>query len=71
MSMSKPIRSPFASHFKLSSKRCPLSDEERNEMKKAPYKSSVGRFIYVIVCMRLDITYAISVVSRFLFNFGK
>jgi len=71
MSNSKPVCSPLASHFKLSSKQCPSSNEERDEMKKVPYASAVDSLMYVMVCIRLDITHVIGVVSRFLSNPGK
>ena len=66
----KPICS-LASHFKLSSKQCPLSDEERNEMKKVPYASAVGSLMYVMVCTRPDIAHVVGMVSQFLSNPGK
>ncbi|PKI56044.1 hypothetical protein CRG98_023562 [Punica granatum] len=34
MGNAKPISSPLASHFKLSSKQCPTSEKEKEEMKK-------------------------------------
>ena len=70
-SNSKPVCSPLASHFKLSFKQCPSSDKERNEMKQVPYTSTVGSLMYVMICIRLDITYTVGVVSRFLSNLGK
>jgi ATP-binding cassette subfamily B (MDR/TAP) protein 1 len=66
----KPVCS-LASHFKLSSKQCPLSDEERNEMKKVPYASAVGSLMYVMVCTRPDIAHVVGMVSQFLSNPGK
>ena len=29
-------------HFKLSTKQCPSSDDEKEDMKKVPYASAVG-----------------------------
>ena len=40
-------------------------------MKAVPYASNVRSLKYAIVCTRLDIAHAISVVSRFLANLGK
>ena len=37
-------------------------------MSKVPYVSVVGYFIYTMVLTRLDIAYAISVVSKFMLN---
>ncbi|KAJ7009759.1 Retrovirus-related Pol polyprotein from transposon TNT 1-94 [Populus alba x Populus x berolinensis] len=71
MSNSKPVCSPLVSHFKLSSKQCPSSDEEIDEMKKVPYASVVGSLMYAMVCSRPDIAHAVGVVSRFLSNPSK
>jgi hypothetical protein len=71
MNKAKPVGSPLAGHFKLSSKQCPSSKTEREEMKKVPYASAVGSLMYAMVCTRPDIAHAIGVVSRFLSNPGK
>ena len=46
-------------------------DEDREEMAKILYVSAVGSLMYVMVCTRLDITYAVGVVIRFTSNLGK
>lgn len=71
MNNAKPVGTPFAGHFKLSSKQCPSSEKEKNEMKSFPYSSAVGSLMYVMVCTRPDIAYAVGMVSRFLSNPGK
>lgn len=71
MSKSKPVFSPLAGHFKLSSKQCPTSEKDKEEMKKVPYASAVGRLMYAKVCTRPDIAHAVGVVSRFISNPGK
>ena len=71
MSNSKPVSTPLASHFKLSSQQCPTSEKEKAEMKKIPYASAVGSLMYAMVCTRPDIAHAVGVVSRFLSNPGK
>ncbi|PKI76596.1 hypothetical protein CRG98_002905 [Punica granatum] len=71
MGNAKPISSPLASHFKLSSKQCLTSEKEKEEMKKVPYSSAVGNLMYAMVCTRPDIAHSIGVVSRFLSNPGK
>ena len=40
-------------------------------MFKVPYANAVGCLMYLMVCIRPDISYAISVVSRFMANPGK
>ena len=71
MDKSKPVNCPLAGHFKLSSSQCPTSDEEKYELQKIPYASTVGSFMYAMVCTRPDIAHAVGVVSRFLSDPGK
>lgn len=66
MHKAKPVSSPLANHFKLSSQQCPSTMEE--EMKAIPYGSAIGSLMYVMVCTRPDITHAVGVVSRFISN---
>ena len=71
MSNSKPVSSPLAGHFRLSSKQCPTSEEEKEKMQNIPYASAVGSLMYAMVCTRSDIAHVVGVVSRFLSNPGK
>lgn len=71
MSTAKPVVSPLAGHFKLSSKQCPTSENGKQEMKNVPYASAVGSLMHAMVCTRPDIAHAVGVVSRFLSNPGK
>jgi len=56
---SKTSHHSFGGHFKLSSKQCPQSPEEEEEMSQVPYASAVGSLMYIIVCTRLDFAYAV------------
>ena len=40
-------------------------------MSKFPYSSVVGSLMYVMVCSRPDLSYAMSLVSRYMSNPGK
>ena len=71
MDKAKAVSCPLANHFKLSSKQCPSTDKEKEEMEKVPYASAVGSLMYAMVCTRPDITHAVGVVSRFFSNPGK
>ena len=71
MHKAKPVNTPLAGHFKLSSDQSPKSKKEKEEMKTTPYASAVGSLMYAMVCTRPDIAYAVGVVSRFLANPGK
>lgn len=71
MSNAKSVNTPLASHFKLSVKQCPSTEDEKKEMDKVPYASAVGSLMYAMVCTRPDISHAVGVVSRFLSNPGR
>ena len=71
MHKSKSVITPLAGHFKLSSKQSPTSEKEMEEMKKISYSYVVGSLMYAMICTRLDIAYAVGVVSRFLANPGN
>ena len=40
-------------------------------MSHVPYASIVGSIMYVMVCTRLEISHAVSVVSRYIDHLGK
>jgi hypothetical protein len=48
-----------------------LNDEEKKQMQDVPYSNAVGSLIYLAICTRPDIAYAVSVVSRFMKNPGQ
>ena len=67
----KPVSTPIAPHFKLSTVQCPSSDEDVEYMSKVSYSSAVGSLMYDIVCSRIDLPYAMSLVSRYMSNRSK
>ena len=52
MDKAKVLSTPLTMHFKLSTKQCPSSDDENEDMNKVPYASAVGSLMYVMVCTR-------------------
>ncbi|GJV01441.1 hypothetical protein Tco_1335010 [Tanacetum coccineum] len=50
---------------------CPSNDWDVERMSKVSYANAVGSLMYLMVCTRLDIAYAVSIVSRYLANPGK
>ena len=66
MEDSRPMHTPIASHFKLSSSQSPQTEDERKLMLIVPYSSAVGSLMYLMVCSRPDSAYAVSRVSRFM-----
>jgi ATP-binding cassette subfamily B (MDR/TAP) protein 1 len=71
MHNAKPVSTPLAAHFRLSTALCPESDDEIEYMSRVPYSSAVGSLMYAMVCSHLDLSHALSVVSRFMANPGK
>ncbi|KAH9648352.1 hypothetical protein KPL70_025549 [Citrus sinensis] len=71
MTSCKPVMTPIATHFKLSSLQCPKTEKEKLEMAKIPYANAVGCMMYAMVLTRLDISYALSVVSKYMVSPGK
>ena len=71
MGDAKPVSTPLASHFRLSKKQSPQAEKEREFMAKVPYASVIESLMYVMVCIRPDISHAVGVVSRFMSNPGK
>ena len=67
----KPVSTPLVTHFKLSAAMSLQIDEEKEQMSHISYANAVGRVMYAMVYTRPDISYAISVVSRFMGNLGK
>eukprot|EP00253_Pinus_taeda_P008601 PITA_08601 len=71
MHNAKPVSTPFASHFKLSKKMCPRTQEDMDYMSKVPYALAVGSLMYAMVCTRPDTAHAVGVVSRYMNNPGN
>ena len=67
----KPVNTPLANHFRLSTSQYPRTVEETEDMSKVSYASAVGCLMYVMVCTRLDLARAINVVSKYMENSGR
>ncbi|KAE8731263.1 hypothetical protein F3Y22_tig00002840pilonHSYRG00865 [Hibiscus syriacus] len=66
MSSAKPVSTPLANHFKLSSEQCPKTDKEAEDMAKVPYSNAVGCLMYAMVCTRPDLAHAVSQVCKYM-----
>ena len=53
----KGVSTPLPGNLKLTKEMCPKAHEEEDKMSKVPYASSLGRLMYAMVCMRLDIVH--------------
>ena len=43
----------------------PKTQDEREHMSKIPYASAIGSIMYAMLCTRPDVSYALSVTSRY------
>jgi hypothetical protein len=59
----KPVSTPIAPHFKFSSSQSPRTDSDFEYMSKVPYSSVVGSLMYDMVCSRIDLSYAMRLIS--------
>ena len=71
MQNAKPVSTPLATHFRLSSALCPQSNEAVDYMSRVPYSSDVVSLMYAMVCSRPDLAYAVSAISRYMEKPGK
>nr|GEY50390.1 retrovirus-related Pol polyprotein from transposon TNT 1-94 [Tanacetum cinerariifolium] len=67
----KSVQMPLGGHFNASLKDCPVMDCDVERMSKVSYPNAVGSLMYLMVYTRPDITYVVSVVSRYLANQNK
>ena len=56
---------PMSHGLKLSKAQCPLTTDERSQMSAILYASIVGSIMYAMICTMPDVSYALSVVSRY------
>ena len=56
MQNAKPVKTPLAAHFKLSSEHSPKTEEERKDMENVPYASAIGSLMYAMVGDKSEIS---------------
>ena len=71
MQDSKKGALPMSHGMNLSKAQSPSNNEERERMRKIPYASAIGSIMYAMLCTRPDISYAVSVTSRYQSNPGE
>ena len=71
MTKGKLVSTPLPSYTKLSKEDSPKSDFEKAEMAKVPYSLAMGSLMWAMIATRLDIAFALGVVSRYMANPGK
>jgi len=67
----RPVTTPLAGHFRLSSTLYPNSQEKKIEISRVPYAIPAGSLVYAMIYTRPDLAYALSTVSRFMSNPDK
>jgi hypothetical protein len=56
---------PMSHGIHLIKTQCPMMTDERERMSKVPYASAIGSIMYAMISTRLDVSYALSVTSRY------
>jgi len=59
----KPVKTLLAAYFQISADLSPQTDEEEKYISHVLYASALESIMYAMVCTRLDISHAVSVVS--------
>ena len=55
----------------LSKVQCPKIQNESEYMNKIPHASTIGSIMYVMLCTRLDMLYALSMTNRYQLDLGE
>ncbi|KAL4311612.1 hypothetical protein GQ457_01G021040 [Hibiscus cannabinus] len=56
---------PMRHGISLSKEMCPSMPQERERMSQFPYASAIGTIMYAMICTRPDLSYALSMTSRY------
>ncbi|KAK8578787.1 hypothetical protein V6N13_142071 [Hibiscus sabdariffa] len=56
---------PMRHGISLSKEMCPSSPQERERMSQIPYASAIGSIMYAMICTQPDLSYALSMSSRY------
>ena len=71
MENSKKGSLPIHQGIKLSRAQCPVTRDQVDKMSRVPYASAIGSIMYAMTCTRPDVSYALSMVSRYQGNPGE
>jgi hypothetical protein len=70
MEQSKKGLLPMSHGVYLSKGMSPKTEEEKAQMSKVPYASAIGSIMYAMLCTRPDVSYPLSMTSRYQSNPG-
>ena len=62
---------PMSQGITLGKTQCPMTPDEKERMREISYASVVGSIMYAMLCTRPDVSYALSVTSRYQSNFSE
>ncbi|KAK8663809.1 hypothetical protein V6N13_083614 [Hibiscus sabdariffa] len=62
---------PIRHGISLSKEMSPSTPQERERMSQIPYASAIGSIMYAMICTRPDLSYALSMTSRYQANPGE
>ena len=65
MDLSKRVYIPMLHGKHLSKSMCPQTQEDKDNMSRIPYASTIGSIMYVMLCTCPDVSYSLSVAIRF------
>jgi hypothetical protein len=71
LSEANPCNMPLQKGFRPQSSMCPKSEHDTKEMNGIPYREAIGSLLYVAICTRPDISYAVCSLARFCNNPGR
>ncbi|KAK8686057.1 hypothetical protein V6N13_125084 [Hibiscus sabdariffa] len=71
METSKKGFLPMTYGISLSKEMCPSTSQERERMSQIPHASVIGSIMYAMICTRPDLSYALSMTSRYKANPGE
>ena len=71
MENSKKGSLPIHQGIKLSKAQGPVTSDQVDKMSRVPYASAIGSIMYAMTCTRPDVSYALSMVSRYQDNPGE
>jgi hypothetical protein len=57
--------------FTLRKNQCPSTPAEQERTRVIPYNLAIGSIMYTMFCTRPDVSYALSVMSRYQSNYGE
>jgi hypothetical protein len=56
---------PMSHDITLSKKQCPTDPDKQMRMRTIPYALAIGSIMYDMICMRPDVSYALSAMNRY------